>query len=613
MPENDFQKLRPHPAKTSSERVPSSGPIRGTDEGSETPYVELSVTSNFTFLTGASHPEELVDRAAVLGHRFAAITDTNTLAGAVRAHVAAKTVGIPLAVGCRLQLECGLGVLVYPTDRRAYAVLCQLLTLGKRRAPKGQCHLTLHDLIEHQGSTASGSGLLAVVEPPDVLDEVFVETVRGLAWVFNDDRLSIAASFRYDGRDTDRLGQIAAFCDHVRAPMVAINRVLYHEPGRRPLQDVLTCIRSGCTIEQAGHRLEANSERHLKPGEEMRRLFARHPASVARSVGIAARASAFRLDELRYEYPLAACPEGLSPTAFLAREAWKGAQRRYPGGEPDKARKAHEHELAFIEELGYEAYFLTCADIVNFARSRGILCQGRGGAANSAVCYCLGITEVDPARFSLLFERFISRERGDPPDIDIDFEHVRREEVLQYIYETYGRERAAMTAEVISYRGRSAVRDVGKAMGLPEDCTDAIAKNLDRWGETISDERVREVGLSPSDPTIRRVIEIATELKGFPRHLSQHVGGMVITQSPLCDLVPIENAAMEDRTVIEWDKDDIDAMGMLKVDCLGLGMLTCIRKAFELLNGVSVRGPGGAPLTNAEVKAGEARTKPCTS
>ncbi|MEM9064118.1 MAG: error-prone DNA polymerase [Planctomycetota bacterium] len=595
MPENDFQKLRPHPVKLGT----GPGSANGGFTSSLVAYAELSVTSNFTFLTGASHPEELVERAAALGHRAVAITDTNSLAGVVRAHVAAKTAGIPLVVGCRLVLEGGLAICVYPIDRPAYSRLCRLLTLGKRRAPKGECHLTLHDLIEH------AKGLLAVVEPASVLDDAFIKVVHGLRDVFDDDRLSIAASFLYTGDDENRLRQIAALATHTRVPMVATNRVLYHEPGRRPLQDVLTCIRHGCTIEQAGYRLEANAERHIKPADEMARLFAAYRDAISRTVEIAERA-AFSLDELRYEYPAEPCPTGLSPTAYLEREARAGAARRYPNGVPEKTRGALEHELALIAELKYEAYFLTCYDIVRFARSRGILCQGRGGAANSAVCYCLGITEVDPNKHSLLFERFISRERNEPPDIDIDFEHERREEVLQYVYEKYGRERAAMTAEVISYRGRSAIRDVGKAMGLPEDAVDALAKNLSPWGEAATPDRVRECGLNPSDPTIRRVIELSAELIGFPRHLSQHVGGMVITRGPLCDLVPIENAAMDNRTVIEWDKDDIDAMGMLKVDCLGLGMLTCLRRAFELLDGIGVRSTTGKRLTIADVMEQEA-------
>ena len=568
---NDSTKLRAHPA-----RAPGAGSI-GSHRPALTPYAELSVTSNFTFLHGASHPEEMVQRAAELGYRFIALTDTNTLAGIVRAHVASKQCGLPLAVGCRLAPADAPAVLVYPTNRPAYARLCRLLTLGKRRAPKGECHLTRHDLIAH------GEGLLAVIEPPEVIDAGFVEAVEMLRGAFDDDRLSIEASMRYGGDDEARLRELAALSEDLRVPLVATSRVLYHHPDRRPLQDVLTCIRCGCTIEQAGLRLNANAERHLKRPEEMARLFAAHPRAIDRAVEIAQRAAAFNLDELKYEYPAEPCPPGLSPTEYLRREALAGAARRYADGVPGKTLQSLEYELRLIAELHYEAYFLTCHDIVTFARSRGILCQGRGGAANSAVCYCLGITEVDPARFSLLFERFVSRARGEPPDIDIDFEHERREEVIQYLYNKYGRERAALTAEVISYRGRSAVREVAKAMGLSPDCVDALAKNLSHWGEATSDQRVREIGLNPDDPTIRLVIDLSRELVGFPRHLSQHVGGFVITRTPLCELVPIENAAMEDRTVIEWDKDDIDAMGMLKIDCLGLGMLTCIRKSFELV------------------------------
>ncbi|MEM1186546.1 MAG: error-prone DNA polymerase [Planctomycetota bacterium] len=591
MPENEFPKLRPHPAKA------ASGDSKPAPNSGGPAFAELMVTSNFTFLTGGSHPEELVERAAELGHCVASIADTNTLAGVVRAHVAAKRCGIPLAVGSRLRFGAGAGgpdVIVYPIDRESYSRLCRLLTLGKRRAPKGECHLTLHDLIEHS------EGLLAIIDPPVALDDGFIQAVRGLESVFAD-RLSLAAAPAYLGDDAGRLAQLADLAAYTGVPLLATNRALYHVPERRALQDVLTCIRHGCTIERAGHRLEANAERHLKEGLEMERLFEAHPRAVARALEIAERASAFGLDELKYRYPAEPCPPGLTPTRYLEREVWVGAKRRYSGDVPKKTSDAIRHELALIEELGYEAYFLTCYDIVRFARSQGILCQGRGGAANSAVCYCLGITEVDPAKFNLLFERFVSRERAEPPDIDIDFEHERREEVLQYIYAKYGRERAALTAEVISYRGRSAIREVGKAMGLPEDCVDALAKNLDRWGEAVTDERVEELGLDPSDPVLRHVIRLASELAGFPRHLSQHVGGFVITQGRLENLVPIENAAMDDRTVIEWDKDDIDAMGMLKVDCLGLGMMTCIGKAFDLLGGIGVSGQSGAKLTLAEV------------
>ena len=581
MPESPVEKARPHPHKR-LERAGqiSDEPVLGAQ--AQTGYAELAVTSNFTFLTGASHPEELVEQAAALGHRAAAITDTNTLAGIVRAHVAAKERGIPLAVGCRLVLSQpeGFIILVYPTCRAAYARLCTLLTLGKRRAPKGECHLTLADLCEHN------AGLLAIAVAPGErrLEQSFLESVSRLREIFDEDRLSLAAWRNYGPDDGARLARVYKLSGATRVPLVAVNDVHYHAPERRALQDIVTCIRHGCTIEEAGYRLHANAERHLKPPDEMARLFADNPGAIARTVEIAERAAAFGLDELRYEYPVETCPSGLTPMQHLAAETWAGAARRYPAGVIDRVGAQIRHELALIDELRYEAYFLTCYDIVRFARSRGILCQGRGGAANSAVCFCLGITEVDPARFSLLFERFISRARNEPPDIDIDFEHERREEVIQYLYGKYGRDRAALTAEVISYRGRSAVREVGKAMGLSLDAVDALAKNLGGWCEMPGPERVRETGLNPDDPTIRRVLELTHELAGFPRHLSQHVGGFVITRSPLSEMVPIENAAMEDRTVIEWDKDDIDAMGMLKVDCLGLGMLTCIRKAFSLIN-----------------------------
>ncbi len=580
MPDNEFPKLKPHPAKMAAN---GAKPGRAERVASGVAYAELSVTSNYTFLTGGSFPEELVERAGKLGHAAVAITDTNTLAGIVRAHVAAKQHGVRLVVGCRVALADGPPVLVYPTDRAAYARLCRLLTLGKRRAPKGECHLWLDDLLAHQ------EGLLGVVELPSDAEVPSDDVLGRLRDAFDDDRLSLAAAFGHDGNDAERIDRLVARSNAFGVPIVATNRVLYHDPSRRALQDVLTCIRHGCTIEQAGFRLAANAERHLKPPEEMARLFAALPRAVARSAAIAERA-AFGLDELRYEYPAEACPAGMSATAYLEQQSWAGARRRYGGEPPAKTAAALRHELALIAELKYEAYFLTCFDIVNFARSRGILCQGRGGAANSAVCYCLGITEVDPATHSLLFERFISRERGEPPDIDIDFEHERREEVIQYLYGKYGRDRAALTAEVISYRGRSAVREVAKAMGLSRDCIDAMAKNLDRWGEAASDERVREIGLNPRDPTIRRVIELTGQLIGFPRHLSQHVGGFVITRTALSELVPVENAAMEDRTVIEWDKDDIDAMGMLKVDCLGLGMLTVLRKGLGFILGYGGRG-----------------------
>ncbi|MEO1278756.1 MAG: PHP domain-containing protein, partial [Planctomycetota bacterium] len=464
MPDNEFPKIKAHPFREAQHR---SVDATSAYSRASTPYAELSVTSNYTFLRGASHPEEFVERAAELGHAAAAIADTNTLAGVVRAHVAAKEAGIPLAVGSRLVLEDGPDVLAFATDRPSYSRLSRLLTFGKRRAPKGECHLVLHDLLEHQ------EGLLAIVMPPRVLDDDAIAVLRGLRGAF-DDRLSLAAARSYHPNDAERLDQLASLSHAEDVPLVATNDAHYHGVERRALQDVLTCIRHGCTMEAAGYRLHPNAERHLKPPDEMARLFRDLPGAVERSVEIALRASAFGMDELRYQYPSEACPAGVSASAYLRQATMAGATWRYGDDVPESVRGTIEHELSMIAELGYEAYFLTCYDIVNFARSRGILCQGRGGAANSAVCYCLGITEVDPATHNLLFERFISRSRGEPPDIDIDFEHERREEVIQYLYQKYGRERAALTAEVITYRGRSAVREVGKAMGLSLDGVDAL-------------------------------------------------------------------------------------------------------------------------------------------
>jgi error-prone DNA polymerase len=544
-------------------------------------YAELQVTSNFSFLRGASHPEELAVTAAALGHDAFAITDRNSLAGIVRGHKAAKEIGIRFLPGCRLELRDGAGLLCFPTDRAAYGRLSRLLTLGKRRAPKGECHLDYEDVAAH------GAGQIVIGLVPHTPDAAFIAFLDRLAADFGD-RAYLAAQHLYRGDDAKRLNRLAALAAAHRLKLVATNDVLYHAPERRALQDVVTCIREGCTIAEAGFRLNANAERHMKPAAEMRRLFRDHGDAVARTSEIVARCR-FSLDELRYEYPDEIVPAGLTPQAHLAALAWEGAAWRYPAtlypdGVPDDVRVRIEHELRLIEKLRYAPYFLTVHDIVRFARSQGILCQGRGSAANSAVCYCLGVTAVDPTRIDLLFERFISSERNEPPDIDVDFEHERREEVIQYIYEKYSRERAGITATVICYRSRGAIREVGKALGLSQDVTASLAGFVWGWSnEGLADDQVREIGLDPSDPTLRRALDLACQLIGFPRHLSQHVGGFVITRGPLAELVPIENAAMKDRTFIEWDKDDIDALGMLKVDVLALGMLTCIRKAFDLI------------------------------
>ncbi|MGH7242350.1 MAG: error-prone DNA polymerase [Phycisphaerales bacterium] len=576
MPEEPLAKKKPHPRFASHAEIISSDTDRKPAPG----YVELQVTSNFTFLTGASHPDEMARQAAALEYRAIAITDTNTLAGIVRAHVAAKDTGIQLLVGCALKFAepLPLVVLVYPTDLAAYGRLCTMLTVGKRRAKKGECHLELHDLIEHQ------RGLIAVAVPPPIVSEDTIAVLEQLRKTFDDDRLSLAVTRGFQADDAIRVQQMIALSERVAIPLVVTNDVHYHAHDRRMLQDVLTCIRHGCTVHQAGFKLHANAERHLKPPHEMHRLFADLPDALARTVEIADRCKGFSLDQLRYNYPDEIVPAGTSPMSHLRELTFAGAAERYPGGLPDKVRTQIEHELQIIEDLRYAPYFLTVQDIVRFARSKEILCQGRGAAANSAVCFCLGVTAVDPARGSMLFERFVSKERDEPPDIDIDFEHERREEVIQYLYAKYGRERAALTAEVISYRGRSAVRDVGKALGLSLDLVDRLAKTTD-WFDTgaINSRRMQEMGVNPDEPIIQWLATLVGQLLGFPRHLSQHVGGFVITQTPLSELVPIENAAMDDRTVIEWDKDDIEALGMLKVDVLGLGMLTCLRKCFELV------------------------------
>ena len=512
-----------------------------------------------------------------------------------------------------------------------------MLTVGKRRTEKGACALALEDVL------GAAEGMLAVVVPRETLPdgrvsedggegEAFLAAVRRVKEAFGEDGVSLAARCSYDGQDEARLEQLAEMAREVGIPLVATNDVHYHAAERRPLQDALTCIRLGCTVREAGFALFANAERHIKGPAEMARLFRKHPEAIARTMEIARRAAAFSLKELKYEYPAEICPPGKTMMEHLREKTWEGARERYREEGTRKqgikeSREAHgpasldssfphflissepnaiippsireriEHELALIEELHYEAYFLTVDDIVRFARSQRILCQGRGAAANSAVCYCLGVTAVDPARIDLLVERFISRERNEPPDIDIDFEHERREEVIQYIYRKYGRDRAALVAEVISYRRRSAIRDVGKALGLSLDCVDRLAKSGDWWeNDIIAQERLRELGFDPHDVTLRRAIKLAGELRGFPRHLSQHVGGFVISRGPLCEIVPIENAAMPERTVIEWDKDDIDEMGMLKVDCLGLGMLTCIRKALEFVNEKAIMQQGNKEI-----------------
>jgi error-prone DNA polymerase len=541
-----------------------------------TDYAELQVTTNFSFLEGASHAGELVNQASFLGIKALAITDRNTLAGVVQAHVAAKTTALRIIVGARLDFRDGPSALCLPTDRKAYSHLSQLISLGRRRAPKGACWIEWPDFLERI------EGQQVILLPPRQFDSVFEARLSDLSSQIGDN-LSLGLSRLHRSDDKRRLAALSDLAKRTGIAIVATNDVLYHRPERRILQDVLTCIRHGCTIDVAGRRLQPNAERHLKSATQMAKLFRDYPDAIARSIEIADRCR-FSLDELRYDYPDETRGNSRSPQEELTRLTWAGAAERYPAGVPSKVEAQLRHELGLIERVGYAPYFLTVHDIVRYARSRDILCQGRGSAANSAVCFCLGITSVDPSKMDLLFERFISEERREPPDIDVDFEHERREEVIQYIYERFGRERAALTATVIHYQPRSALREVGKVMGLSVDTIDRMSKTLLGWGrDGIDEAQIAEAGLDPSADRLKLAINLARELVGFPRHLSQHVGGFVITQGPLADLVPIENAAMDDRTIIQWDKDDIDALGILKIDILALGMLTCIRKAFDLI------------------------------
>ena len=551
-------------------------------------YVELAAFSNYSFLDGASHPQELALTAAALGHPAIAVTDRNSLAGIVRAYQGCIDAKIRHIVGARLEFIDGMKLLIYPTDRAAYGRLCELLTLGRRSAPKGTCYLHYEDLLRHK------AGQIVVALPDDGCQmsdtsQILTSDICHLTSMLS--RLKadfphasyLALSHLYRGDDVKRLYRLQQLADRIGLPAVAINDVRYHVPERRVLMDVLTCVKEHCTIDTAGYRLLANAERHLKPEAEMRRLFRGYEAAVDRTVEIADRCR-FSLSELKYEYPEEVVGPNETPQQSLTRLAWEGAAWRYPQGIPDKVKEQIAHELKLIEGLDYAPYFLTVHDIVRFAQGKEILHQGRGSAANSTVCYCLGVTAVNPTKTGLLFERFISDARREPPDIDVDFEHERREEVMQYIYEKYGRARAGLTATVICYRARGALRDVGKVMGLSVDVVKALTKTIWGWSEKgVTEKEVREAGFDPADRRLMMTLELTRELIGFPRHLSQHVGGFVISRGSLSSLVPIENAAMKDHTIIQWDKDDLDILGMIKVDVLALGMLTCIRKAFEML------------------------------
>ncbi|MFZ1934165.1 MAG: DNA polymerase III subunit alpha, partial [Thermoguttaceae bacterium] len=634
-------------------------------------YAELHCKTNFSFLEGASHPDEIVCRAAELGYHALAITDRNSLAGVVRAHGAAKDHGLKLIVGAEITPDDAPSVVLWATDRASYGRLSRLITLGRRRAPKGECRLRFEDVAEHCGGLLAGirgegrgerregrerDRDNAAVPLPSPLSSL--PSYRDLFG----NRCSLLAELHYGPDDRGRLQRLLEISRQTGIPLAAAGDVHYHVPEWAALHDVLTAVRHNCTVAEVTARLFANAERHLKSPEEMAILFADAPHALRRTIEIAEQCT-FSLDQLRYEYPEELAPPGMTPHEYLSQLAWAGAAQRWPRGVPPKVRGLLEHELQLIAELHYEAYFLTVWDLVQFARRRGILCQGRGSAANSAVCYCLGVTSVDPERMDVLFERFVSRERNEAPDIDVDFEHERREEVLQYLYEKYGRDRAGITAETITYRPRSAVRDVGKALGLPAETIDAIAKHIEHsrenWKAQIAEispltlgegpggraqqgsrfkaqgsrskvqdsrrsvqasddslypssliphlsspkSRNPEIPRSPNPPptpTAAHFAALVDELIGFPRHLSQHTGGMVITRGRLDELVPIENAAMPDRTVIEWNKDDLDKLGILKVDCLALGMLTAVRRCFDL-----IERHYGRRLTLADVPEGD--------
>src|SRR5437016_6651100 len=550
-------------------------------------YAEIGITTNFSFLRGGSDPRAYVHQASELRLPVIGIADHNTLAGVVRAYKELENPEITrkpkLLIGTRLVFIDGTpDILAYPRDRAAYGRLCQLLTRGKRgdditRIEKGECHLRFDDLLEF------AEGQLLVVMPPHRFEAAGVLKVLERLKDSRADGVWLAASLIYRGDDRRRLARLNHIAVAAKMPLLATNEVLYHHPARRRLQDVLTCIREKTTIDAIGRRLEANAERYLKPAREMARLFRDIPEAITETMRFARRIS-FSLDQLKYQYPDEPVPPGKTAQQHLEDLTWAGVDRYFGGVISETLRATLRKELALIAELKYAHYFLTVHDIVHYARSQNILCQGRGSAANSAVCYVLGITSVDPTKVDLLFERFISKERLEPPDIDVDFEHSRREEVMQYVYRRYGRHRAAIIATVIHYRPRSAIRDVGKALGLTEDVTAALADTVwGSWGEDINEMQVKQAGLDPKNSMVDLAVELASELVDFPRHLSQHVGRYVLTADRLDTYVPIGNAAMNDRTFLEWDKDDVDALNMLKVDVLALGMLTCIRKCFDLI------------------------------
>ena len=569
----------------------------------EPAFAELLAASNYSFLRGASHPGEMLARAWNLGMAGIGIADRNTVAGVVRAHMAWRQIGgaasgFRLVVGARLVFspdpEDGHtppDIVAYPRTRHGWGRLTRLLTLGNRRASKGACTLHLRDLLDHAQDMA-----LIVTQPDRATLHALRDACPGRVW--------LAATMLRAGADARRLSELRAISAALKVPLIATNDALYTDADARPLHDILTCIREGATIETAGRRLAANAERHLKPPAEMARLFRACPEAITATTDFLACIT-FTLDDLRYEYPHEPVPEGWEPQGWLEKLAQEGARALFPDGLPENYRTVLAEEFSLIRQRGYACYFLTVHDIVRHARSLDppILCQGRGSAANSLVCFFLGITSVDPVREKLLFSRFLSEERDEPPDIDVDFEHERREEIMQYVYARYGRERAGIAATVIHYRPRSTLREVGKALGLSEDVTARLSSTIwGNWGDDVPESRVTQAGFDIGNPQIARLKTLVDRLLGFPRHLSQHVGGFVLTEGRLDELVPIHNAAMPDRTFIEWDKDDIDALGLMKVDVLALGMLTCIRKSFDLMrqHGLGDLALATVPLEDAE-------------
>ncbi|MCP5076107.1 MAG: error-prone DNA polymerase, partial [Rhodobacteraceae bacterium] len=550
-------------------------------------FTELCITSNFTFLTGGSHAEEYARQAFAFGMPALAVADRNSVSGIARAHVELREIArkareredttlVPrLLPAARIETSEGMSVTALPMDRAAWGRLCRFLTLGKGRVAKGECLLHFEDLLEW------GDGMQLLLHPVEPEVDGWLQRAQRLVRRFSG-KVSLVMAPCYDGQDRQRFQRQAALAERLGISPVASACPVMHRGSRRRLTDVLTCVREGIQVDQIGRKAQSNAERHMRNEAEMQRLFRGYGDAVHRS-GEIAQSCRFSLDELKYEYP-SEISVGEMPQERLERLARAGLKWRYPEGRPQKVQGMLEHELTLIGKLSYAPYFLTVHDVVDFARSRNILCQGRGSAANSVVCFALGVTSVSPEIGTMVFERFVSEARNEPPDIDVDFEHERREEVIQYIYERYGRERAGLCATVVHYRGKRAIREVGKAMGLSGDTISALSSQLWGWGSAgMPEQQMREIGLNPEDPRLSQTLELVNQIVGFPRHLSQHVGGFIMTEGRLDELIPIENATMEDRTVICWDKDDIDALGILKVDVLSLGMLTCIRKAFDLI------------------------------